>query len=109
MKRPRFRLTYMKRAASGSLFEVINVDLDVLVPLSRHVVLWKDRLHRTLVYAQTAIDTGIGVDVELDCGTMVARFFCRMDAVDGANFDAGGVLGSDARFSDDVCHEANSL
>jgi hypothetical protein len=100
----------MKRAcASGSLFEVINVDLDVLVPLSRHVVLREDRLHRTLVYAQTAIDTGIGVDVELDCGTMVARFFCRMDAVDGANFDAGGVLGSDARFSDDVCHEANSL
>jgi hypothetical protein len=27
-----------------------------------------------------------------------------VDAVDGANLDARGVLGSDAGFGDDVCH-----
>jgi hypothetical protein len=27
-----------------------------------------------------------------------------VNAVDGANLDAGGVLGSDAGFGDDVCH-----
>jgi hypothetical protein len=32
-----------------------------------------------------------------------------VNAVDGANLDAGGVLGSDAGFGDDVCHGVSVL
>ncbi|MFM1868147.1 MAG: hypothetical protein RL591_1555 [Planctomycetota bacterium] len=92
-----------------SLFEEVSVDLDVLAPLGGHIVLREDRLHGAFVDAETAIDAGVRVDVQLLLNPVLPLLLGRMDAVDGANLDAGGVLGSDAGFGDDVCHGGSVL
>jgi hypothetical protein len=93
---------------SALVLEVVQVDLDVLVPLRRHVFLLEDGLDGALVDAEGAVDSGVGVDVELVDGAEVGLVLGGMDAVDGANGDAGGVLGSDAGLGDDVWHGEGS-
>ena len=83
---------------------MVQVDLDVLFPLSREVFLGEDGLDWAFVDAEATVDAGARVDVELGGGGEVFFVFGRVDAVDGADIDAGGVFGSDARLSDDVGH-----
>lgn len=89
----------------GWLFAVVvQVDLDVLFPLSREVFLGEDGFDWAFVDAEATVDAGARVDVELGGGGELFFVFGRVDAVDGADIDAGGVFGSDARLSDDVGH-----
>ena len=85
---------------------MINVDLDVLLPLGWHIVLREDRLHWALVDAESAVDACVGIDVELLRDSVVARLLCWMNAINRTDFDTRGVLGTNARFGDDVCHVA---
>src|SRR3990172_3646921 len=78
--------------------EPLPVPGDVPLPLLRHVVLEVDRVHGTDRLAGGAVDAGVGVDVVL------LVLFRGVDAVDGADVDAAGVLGADAGFGDDVGH-----
>ena len=57
-----------------------------------------------LVHAQAAVDAGVRIDVELIEGAELLFVLGGVDAVDGADLDAGGVLGSDAGFGDHVGH-----
>jgi len=93
---------------NNSLLEVVDVDLDVLLPLGWDIVLGEDRLHRALIDAQTAVDTGVWIDVQLLGVSVVALLLGRVNAVHWADLDAGRVLGSDARFSDDMCHDGKN-
>lgn len=98
-----------KKLSDFFLFEPVCVDLDVLVPLSRQIVLWKDCLHRTLVNAKSTINTCLGIDVELIDRLVLLTFLRWMNAVDGTNFDARRVLGSDAWLRNDVRHSRKIL
>ena len=72
------------------------VDLDERLPLVGHRVLGEDRLDRALGLAGAAVDALLGIDHEHAVGLV--------DAVDGADVDAGLVLHIDAGLGDDVCH-----
>ena len=76
--------------------EDITIDLHVLLLRRRHVFLGKDRRHRTLGLAGTAIDALIRLDVE--------HLLAFIDAVHGTDVDARLVFDVDARFGDDVRH-----
>src|SRR5581483_359191 len=72
------------------------VDLHERLPLLRERVLGEDRLDRALRLARTAVDALLRVDHE-DPVELV-------DAVDGADIDAGAVFDVDAGLGDDVGH-----
>src|SRR5215204_3788282 len=76
--------------------EHVAVLLDERLLLRRHVLLREDRRDRALRLARAAVDALVGVDVEL--------VRPLVDAVDGADVDAGLVLDADAGFGDDVGH-----
>lgn len=61
-------------------------------------------LHGTFIYAEAAVDAGVGVDVQHFIGREITLAFGGMNAVDGADFHAGRVFSSDAGFSDHMCH-----
>src|SRR4029079_10495124 len=65
-----------------------------------------DWAHR---FASPAIDACLGVDVQQFFRCEIGLILRGMDAVDGADSDAGSVLGSDAGFSDRVGHSRSSL
>ena len=69
--------------------------------IARHVFFWVDGTDRAGWDASAAIDALVRVNVEL--------VVTLVNAFDGANFDAGGIFGSDAGLSDDVCHVGSSL
>jgi hypothetical protein len=69
--------------------------------IARHIFLWVDRADGASWDASATVDALIRVNVEL-----VVAF---VDALDGANLDAGGIFGADAGLSDDVCHVGSSL
>src|SRR5262245_42332322 len=77
-------------------FEDVPFDLDLLFQISRHVLLRENRRHGTLRFARTTIDTLVRMNVEL------VRPF--INAVDGTHVDACTILGSNARFGNDVGH-----
>jgi hypothetical protein len=83
-------------ALRGHLF----VELDERLPFFRHVVFVEDGFDGTLGHARFAIDALIGVDVE--------NFLAFVEAFNGANDHAIGVLASKARFANDVRHESRS-
>lgn len=78
--------------------------MDVLGPLRRKVFLRIDGMNRAFVDAQSAIDAGVWINEELACLAEIAFVLAWMDAIHWADLDTGGVLRSDAGFSDDVCH-----
>jgi hypothetical protein len=78
------------------VLEHIAVDLNVLLEIRGHVLFRKDRGHRALGLARTAINALVGMDVEL-----IGSF---IDAVYRAYIDAGAVLRILAGFSYDVGH-----
>ena len=75
----------------------------------RELVLGEARVDRAGLDAGVAVDALLGIDVEHLDLVVVGLVRRRMDAVDGADFDAGVVLGADAGFSDHVSHGAESI
>src|SRR5690242_12207815 len=80
------------------VFEIVGVDLDEIAPLLRDLVFGKDRVHRAGIDAGAAVDALVRVDV------VHVRRVVRVNTVDRANLDAGGVFYVDTRLSDDVSH-----
>ena len=64
--------------------------------IARHVFLWKNGADRAGRDARAAVDALVRVNVEL--------IVALVNALDWANFDAGGIFGADAGLRDDVCH-----
>src|SRR4051794_38285880 len=83
---------------------VLRVDLDVLAPLVRELVLGETGVHRAGLDAGVAVDALVGIDEELLGGLVVGLVGRRVDAVDGTDLDARVVLLSDAGLGDDVGH-----
>src|SRR4249919_1142716 len=77
------------------------VDPDKRLPLVRECILRKDRLDRTLRFAGAAVDALLRIYDE-DALDLV-------NAIDGADVDAGEVFDVDAGLSDDVRHRAVTL
>ena len=84
--------------------DVARVQLRVVLPLFGQVIQRKNRGDRADRHAGATIDALDGIDVELRyvikvrTGVVVRRVLLRVDAVNGAGIDAGGVFCSDARF-----------
>src|SRR5205814_8739197 len=91
------------------LLEVVGVDLRVLRPLVRELVLGGARSHGAGLDARVAVDALLRVDVEHLDLVVVGLVRRRVDAVDRADLDARVVLLSDARLCDDVCHGSWSV
>jgi 6-pyruvoyl-tetrahydropterin synthase len=93
------------RHRQRGLFSVVGGVLGgELRPLLRQVVERENRRHGAHRDAGAAVDALHRVDVEhLGLGE-VGLVLLRMDAIDRAGVDAGGIFGSNARFSDYVCH-----
>src|SRR5256885_14399338 len=85
----------------------IRVDRRIALPLFRQVFQRENRGHRADRHARAAIDAFRGIDVQLLLGFMLRLVLAGVDAIHRAHIHAGGVLGADARFGDDVSH-ANS-
>ena len=83
---------------------MLGVQFGVARPVVRQLILRKDGLNRADRHARAAVDAGVGVDEELIGARVVRGVFLRMNTVDGAHLDAGGVFGSDAWLSDYVGH-----
>src|SRR3954453_22936046 len=84
--------------------EVVRVDLHVLRPLVRHLVLGEAGVHGAGLDAGVAVDALLGVDVQHLRGVVVRLVRRGMDAVHRAHLDARVVLGPDAGLGDDVGH-----
>src|SRR6266446_2056351 len=89
---------------------VILVGLGVRLPLLGQIFLREDGRHRTDRNTGTAVNALSGIDVELRhfierrASIVIGAVFRRMDTIHRAHIHTGGVLGSDAGFSDDVGH-----
>src|SRR5215510_7183454 len=73
-----------------------GVDLDGSLVLGWDVYIFEDRIHRTDDLALLAINTHLGIDIEL------RRSGLRVDAGDRADFDARSIVGAET--GDDVRH-----
>src|SRR5262249_47047224 len=78
------------------VLEELLVDLDVVLPLLRGLVLGEDRLDRAHRLAGAAVDALLGVDVE--------HRLPLVDAVNRAHLHAGLVFHADARLGNDIGH-----
>src|SRR5205814_9113476 len=83
---------------------VLRVDLDVLAPFVRELVLGEAGVHGAGLDAGVAVDALVGIDEELLGGVVVGLVGGRVDAVDGTDLDARVVLLSDAGLGYDVGH-----
>src|SRR5215216_4288771 len=83
---------------------VVRVQLGVLLPLVRELVLGEAGIHRAGLDAGIAVDALVGVDVEHLDLVVIRLVGRRMDAVDRTDLDARVVLLADAGLRDDVCH-----
>src|SRR5581483_4487027 len=93
-----------RRPSGGPIAVVGRVDLDVLLPLGRDLVLGRDRVHRAGLHARVAVDALVGIYVELVVIVEVGLVLRRVDAVHRADLDAGVVLDADAGLVDHVGH-----
>src|SRR5215471_8853351 len=84
------------RLDAGIVLEELLVDLGVLLPLGRQLIVDEDRLDGAHRLARAAVDALIRMDVE--------HRLALVDAVHGADFHAGLVLDIDAGFRDHVRH-----
>ena len=87
--------------------EVGRVALGEAGPLVGQLVFSEARVDRARLDAGVAVDALVRVDVELFDLVVVRLVGRRVDAVDGADLDAGVVLGSDAGLGDHVGHGPN--
>jgi heme/copper-type cytochrome/quinol oxidase subunit 4 len=85
--------------------KIIGIDLNVMLPLLRHIFVAEDRFDRTSWLARATINTLIGIDVEMFDGFKLSFIFAWVDAINRANVHTSGVLGSNTGFCDDIdCH-----
>lgn len=75
--------------------------LGVAFPFHRHVCIRENRLNRTLRLARPAVDTLVGMNVEL-----VLAFIY---AIDRADLYATRIVRADTGFSNNVCHSFTRL
>ena len=56
---------------------MFRVDLDELLPFRGNIIFRENRLHRTFIHAQTAVDAGVRIDKELidRCEFVAGDFF----------------------------------
>jgi len=78
------------------LFGEVGVDLNKALPLIRDFVFHEDRVHRALRLAQAAVNALIRINVKL--------IACFMDAVHGADRNAGSIFDANAGFGDYIRH-----
>src|SRR5204863_5263005 len=83
---------------------VLGVDLDVLRPLVRELVLGEAGVNRARLDAGVAVDALVGIDEKLLDVLVVRLVGRRVDAVNGTDLDARIVLLPDAGLGDDVGH-----
>src|SRR5690349_8109556 len=83
---------------------VLGVDLRVLRPLGRKLVLGKAGVDRAGLDAGVAVDALVRIDVEHLNRVVVGLVRRWVDAVDGTYLDTRVVLLADARLGDDVGH-----
>src|ERR1035441_6755228 len=102
-------LSYADNAFStlpiGSLLSVIcRVFGGELRPFLRQIVESEDGRHGAHRNAGAAVDTLYGIDVEQFGVRIGGLVLLRVNAIDRAGVDAGGIFSSNTRFSDYVCH-----
>src|ERR1051325_1284366 len=83
---------------------MLRVDFDEVLPLFRRLVERENRLHRTRRNAGAAVDALVRMDEQLVRTFELGLVLPRMDAVDRADIDTGGVLRADAGFGNDIRH-----
>src|SRR3954447_6580411 len=88
---------------------VLEIDLGVLLPLLRELVLGEAGVDRAGLDTGVAVDALVRVDEELLDVVVVRLVRRRVDAVDGADLYAGVVLLAYAGLRDDVCQGAYSF
>src|SRR5215211_2176770 len=89
--------------------EVLDVDVRVLRPLLGELILGEAGVDRAGLDAGVAVDALLGVDVQHLDLVVVRLVRRRVDAVDGADLDAGVVLLPDAGLGDHVGHGRATL
>lgn len=90
----------LERLAVANLFRHDSILFNVVSGASRNVRIHIDRGHGALRFAQSAVDTFVGMDVD-----HVGSF---IDAIHRANLHAGKVFDANASLSHDVRHEMSS-
>src|ERR1700680_324215 len=89
--------------------EILGVALGERGPFFRQVIEGEDRRHRANRAASAAVDTLHRIDVQhLFCRVFFTVLF-GMDAIHRTSLHTGGVLGSNARFCNYVCHRVICL
>src|SRR5439155_26343597 len=83
---------------------VFVVQLNVVLPLLRDIVLRENCSDRTGRLARTTIDAFFRMDIKHRRCFEFWFIFLWMDAIHRTSVDAGRVLSADARFANDVCH-----
>jgi len=86
------------RTLGVAFIEVLCVNLDKVLPLRGHVGVGEDGFNRTRGYACAAVDANFGIDVEH------LVFVLAVYTIHWTHIDARFVLGSNARFGNDVRH-----
>src|SRR3989304_2999804 len=90
------------------LLVILRIHWNEVFPLFRRFVEREDRLDRTRRDARAAVDAFVGVNVQHFGGREIRLVLARMNAIDGAHVNAGGVLRSDAGFADNVSQRRSS-
>src|SRR5262245_55639012 len=99
-----FRLKFF-----GRELVIVGILFDMVAPFVWCAIGLKDRGDRALRFAYTAVDAGIGIDVELYSVIEIRLLGCGVNAVNRADFHTGGILYADARLGDNVSHIFSSL
>src|SRR3954463_4975978 len=89
---------------AGLLTEVAGVHLDEALPLLGYFIEREDGFDRAGRHAGAAVDALVRMDVQLRDGGKFRFVLAWVNAIDWTHIHAGGVLGADAGFRDDVGH-----
>ncbi len=92
------------RSGSALVGVPVRVNRSKVSPLLRQIFQGKNRGHRADRDAGATVNALHGANVKLRLGLEFGFIFPRVDAIDGADINACGVLGSDTGLSDYVRH-----
>src|SRR6266852_5475271 len=84
--------------------EILGVALGERGPFFRQVIEGEDRRHRTNRDASAAVDALHRIDVQHLFRRVLFTVLFGMDAIHRTSVHTGGVLGSNTRFCNYVCH-----